>query len=112
MEERGSESSSPDLKCPPMQGFPICLLLFSSSASAHYCSMKEASLRLCRPRAHRASCGLMLSSTALMRGRVDTAQGAPTARLALGDLELLDTRLAGLHTEAGQRGCSQYVHNS
>lgn len=37
-----------DLKCPPMQGFSIYFLLSSSSATAHYCSMKEESLRLCR----------------------------------------------------------------
>lgn len=76
-----------DLKCPPLQGFAVYLLLSSSSAFAHCCSTKKEGLRLCR--AHRASWGLMLSRAALMRGANGHSTGVPTAGLALEDLELL-----------------------
>lgn len=101
-----------DLKCPPKQGFSIYLLRSSSSAFAHCCSMKEESLRLCRAQSPQGLLGPYAKQNCSDEGVKDTAQGAATARLALGDLELLDTRLAGLHIEVGQRECPPCVHNS
>lgn len=58
--------------------------------------MKEESLRLCRALSPQGLLGPYAKQNCSDEGVKDTAQGAATARLALEDLELLDTRLAGL----------------
>lgn len=100
------------LKCPPTQGFFIYLLLFGSSAFAHCCSMKEEGLRLSRAQSPQGLLGPYAKQSCTDEGANGHSPGVLTARLALEDLELLDTRPAGLYTEVGQRGCSHYVYDS
>lgn len=100
-----------DLKCPPMLGFFIYLLLAAFSASAHCCSIKEG-LRLSRAQSPQGLLGPYAKQSCTDEGANGHSPGVPTARLALEDLEQLDTRPLGLHTVVGQRGCPHYVNDS
>lgn len=100
-----------DLKCPPMPGFFIYLLLAASSAFAHCCSGKEG-LRLSRAQSLQGLLGPYAKQSCTDEGANGHSPGVLTARLALEDMEWLDTRSLGLHTVVGQRGCPHYVNDS
>lgn len=101
-----------DLKCPPTLGIFIYLLLAASSASAHCCSVKEEGLRLSRAQSPQGLLGPYAKQSCTDEGANGHSPGIPTARLALEDLERLDTRPLGLLIVVGQRGCPHYVNDS